>query len=336
MKKYTPSVSANNGLRDEAAAELKALLYKLEKGKYNSELDGAAVEAVTAALKSSLSSLENAIGTGEENVAVLADDVSKQIKELKKQIEQPLIHRVESAADELDYTVRLWKDVLDGSAVMESEAEIVKAKLSRGRKKLEARLSELDGMKLSLADNEKRIEEEISVLEKDLAQYDNCMIEEENERKINDLFRSIKTTKSKIDSLTVRRSNYSACRNLLDMIYVNAREILFSSGFAYDEIGKAKALLNMDRLRKVISDPDKAVVILKRTESDLKEIASKTKSLDEKVFGLDSGTATVSEDALKYKEELMRKKRDKERQNATDSELNSSVTENEKIKTEGD
>ena len=335
MKKYTPSVSINNNLRDEAIAELKALLYKLEKGKYNAELDSTAVKAVTATLKNSLSSLENAIGTGEENVIALSEDVSKHVKELKKQIDQPLIHRLESAADELDYTICLWKDILDGSTVMESVEEIAKEKLSRGRKRLEARLSELDGMKSSLADNEKRIEKELVVLEKDLAQYEESMIEEENERKINDLFRSVKATKSKIDALTVRRSNYSACRNLLDMIYVNAKEILFSSGFASDEISKAKALLNMDRLRKVISDPDKAVVILKRTESDLKEIASKTKNMDEKVFRLDSATATVSEDALKYKEELMRKKREKERHSATDSDLTTTVKENDKIETEG-
>ena len=47
-------------------------------------------------------------------------------------------------------------------------------------------------------------------------------------------------------------------------------------------------------------------------DKDVKEIAAKTATIDEKVFDFDKGTATVNEDALKYKEELMRKKREKE------------------------
>ncbi len=43
MKKYTPSVTVNNKLKEEATNQLKAVLYKLEKGKYHGELDGEGV-----------------------------------------------------------------------------------------------------------------------------------------------------------------------------------------------------------------------------------------------------------------------------------------------------
>ena len=112
--------------------------------------------------------------------------------------------------------------------------------------------------------------------------------------------------------LSVRRSNYSACYNLLDMIYANAKEILNATDFAAEEIAKAKVLLNIGKLKQVVSDPDKAIAILKRMDKDVKEIATKTTVIDEKVFDFDKGNAVVNEDALKYKEELMRKKREKE------------------------
>lgn len=34
MKKYTPSVKNNNQVKDELIQEMKAFLYRIEKGKY--------------------------------------------------------------------------------------------------------------------------------------------------------------------------------------------------------------------------------------------------------------------------------------------------------------
>ena len=197
-------------------------------------------------------------------------------------------------------------------AVLETEEDVKKAKVTRSRKKLDNRLNELDEIKESFSVNAKRLDKDISAEEKDLAEMEEQMLSEENERKINEIYRRIKATKSKIDMLSVRRSNYSACHNLLDMIYANAKEILNATDFAAEEIAKAKVLLNIGKLKQVVSDPDKAIAILKRMDKDVKEIATKTTVIDEKVFDFDKGNAVVNEDALKYKEELMRKKREKE------------------------
>lgn len=202
--------------------------------------------------------------------------------------------------------------MLDGSTVLETEEEIRAARVSRSRKKLDLRLAALEQIKASFTENAERLEKEIAGLEKDLAEYEAAMLKEDNERRINDLYRQIKAVKSKIDMLNIRHGNYSACFNLLDMIYANAREILQATDFASEEIAKAKVLLNIDRLKKVVVEPDKAIAILKRMDADIKEIAGRTASMDGKVFGLDSGGAAVSKDALAYKEELMRKQREKE------------------------
>ena len=311
MKRYTPSVKNNNELKQEVVNELKALVYRLEKGRHGT-LDGDSVAAVLSGLQEQMNALENCIGTGEENIGVLAKDALAQLKTLKKETDGSVTHRFEEAAEELGYTLGLWKDVLDGSTVLETEEEIRAARVSRSRKKLDLRLAELEQIKASFTENAKRLEKEIAGLEKDLAEYDAAMLKEDNERRINDLYRQVKAVRSKIDMLNIRHGNYSACFNLLDMIYANAREILQATDFASEEIAKAKVLLNIDKLKKVVVEPDKAIAILKRMDADIKEIAGRTASMDGKVFGLDSGGAAVSEDALAYKEELMRKQREKE------------------------
>lgn len=312
MKRYTPSVKNNNDCREEVASELKAVIYRLEKGKYDAGLDGDAVTAVLGRLKEQLSDLEYCIGTGEEDIGILYEDAQKQVKEVKKTLSQPMTHRLETASDELGYTLGLWKDVLDGATVLGTREEVAKARESRIRRKLGARLTELEGVKASFIENDKRLEREIEGLEKDLAEYEASMLKEDNERRINELYRSIRAVKSKIDMLNVRHGNYSACYNLLDMIYANAREILQATDFASEEIARAKVFLDMDKLKKVVVDPDKAIAILKQMDSDIKAISARTSSMDSKVFGLDSGGTTVSGDALAYKEELMRRQREKQ------------------------
>ena len=192
MKKYTPSVKNNNELKQEVVNDLKAFVYRLEKGKYG-ELDTDSVAAVLAALQEQLGALDDCIGTGEENIGALAKDAFAQLKVLKKEAAGSVTHRFEEAAEELGYTLGLWKDVLDGSTVLETEEEIKAARVSRSRKKLDARLSELEQIKTSFTENSKRLEREIAGLEKDLAEYEAAMLKEDNGRRINDLFRNRST-----------------------------------------------------------------------------------------------------------------------------------------------
>lgn len=332
MKKYTPSVRNNNQCRELAANELRAVIYRLEKGKYDAGLDSRIVKDRLIRLTDSLAALEDCIGTGEENIGPVSAEAIRQIKQLKKMAEQSMTHRFEETADELEYTLGLWKDVLDGNTVLETEEEVARVRESRMRRKLNARLAELEAVKTSFTENDKRLEREIGGIERDLAEYEQTMLGEDNERHLNELYRSIKAAKSKIDMLNVRHSNYSACYNLLDMIYVNAREILQATDYAGEEIAKAKVFLDIDKLKKVVVEPDKAIAILKQMDKDIREIASRATVLDERVFGLDSGGAAVGGDALAYKEELMRRQREKENlketENISEQKNNSEVNGN--------
>ena len=329
-KKYTPSIKNNNQFKEKVVNEINAFIYRLERGRFASEADQDALVRIIEDLKADVDLLKNTVGTGEEDIGSLADGILVLLKDLRKISEQDMIHRIQDVADELDFNVNLWRDVLDGVATIPAEDEVKKAKISYTRRKLNAKLSELNEIKEGFVVNSRRLEKEITGYEKDLAELDAAIMNEDNERKINELYKKISALKTKLDSLIVRKSNYTTCFNLLDMIYVNAGEIVAASDLASDEIGKAKALLNIGKLKKVLSEPDKALLILKRMQTDIKEVYDRTQSMDDKLAEMNTTSTVVSDDALAYKAELMRRKREKEGH----ADINVSAGEAHTIKTE--
>lgn len=319
-KKYNPSVKANNKIREELVQELNPVVFKMEKGKFNTKLDKATMESLTDTVKNVCIMLDDTIFTGEEDIEKIGNKVKDSITSLKKTLEQDFTNHVVESVDTLSYYADSFVAIANGEIVTLEEDDVAQ-KLSWSKKRLYERLSELQSVKEGFYAQEKRIESEIVGLEKDIAELDEKMLSEDNERMINDLYRKITATKSKLDMLNVRRNNYSACYNLLDIIYANANEILTASRFTTEEAGKAKVLLDINKLRNVINEPDKAIAILKQMEKDIKAMADKVKSIDEKVFGLNTDTASVNQSALAYKEELMKRKREKEQNAAGMEEL---------------
>lgn len=325
-KKYTPSVKNNMQLKEKVAGEVGAFIYRLERGRFDSEADKDAVIRIIEDLKTSVEALRNTVGTGEEDIESLANNILSLLKDLKKSSEQDMLHRIQEVADELDFNINMWKDVLDGVTTVPSEEETKAAKLSYTRRKLNARLAELAEIKDNFVASARRIEKEIVGFEKDLAELDAAMLNEDNERRINEIFKKISALKSKLDSLIVRKSNYTTCFNLLDMIYVNAAEIVEASDYVGEEIGKAKAFLNIAKLKKVLSEPDKALTVLKHMQKDIQEVYDRTKAIDIKLGEMPTTSTVVNDAALAYKEELMRKKREKERNDQNAAEITTAET----------
>ena len=330
MKKYSPSVKANNTIKEELVQELSPIVFKMEKGKYNQKLDKTALNSFKETVKGICSTIDDSIFTGNEDLGKISEKIKESIASLKKVLEQDLTNRVEEVVDNMSYYADSFAAIAEGEIALIEENE-EKQKLSWSKKKLYERLNELQNVKEIFFKEEKRIENEIVGLEKDVAELDDKMLVEDNERMINDLYRKITATKSKLDMLNVRRNNYSACYNLLDIIYANANEILTASRFTSEEIGKAKALLDLNKLRNVLNEPDKAIAILKQMEKDIKAMAEKVKSIDEKVFGLNTGAGEVNQNALAYKEELMKRKREKEQNAAGIEELKTAMKNAEEI-----
>lgn len=310
MKKYSPSINNNNQVKDNFIKEFNSVLYQAEKGKVHPNVDKDVLKSILATLRNKLEELAATLGTGEEDVSNVAKSASKALANLKENLGQELITKIDAASDELMYSIDVWEDVLSGNVELVGE-DAKEAKVSWSKKKLDQRLVELKGIEKEFAENEKRLEGEIISLEKIAVELDDLIAKEDNERKINEIYRKIKTNNSKMDSLNVRRSNYSACFNLLDLIFINAKELVAASNYSYVDYVKAKAYLDISKLKQVINDPDKAVSVLKRMEKDLAEILKNTELIDKSVTGVNNNTVVIDEEALKYKEELLKKRRDK-------------------------
>lgn len=324
MKKYIPSVQTNNNLKKEIVEELNAIIFKLDKGKYNKNLDSSVVAMIVAQLKEDCESLTNAIGNGKEDINNIYIKTKKQVETLKQEIEQTLSTKLEKAVDDLSYTVNMWTEILNGNLV-DVDTDDTKVKLSWSKKRLNAKLQELRLIKLDYQKNEQRIEGDIKGIEKELAELENKMVAEENERIINELYRQITAAKSKIDALNIRRGNYSVCFNLIDMIDVNINEIVMAGEYATSELNKAKGMLNMGRIRETAVNPEKAIPILRVLQEDINKINEKVKSVDTKIFGRVEGQSTITNDAMNYKEELIRKKREKEQLENAISEIDTKL-----------
>ena len=83
MKKYTPSVKNNNAVKEELCSEMKGLLYRIEKGKYDRRLDRDGVRDVYDTLKLSYENLEDLIFTGEEDLALVSERGGKRVSLLE-------------------------------------------------------------------------------------------------------------------------------------------------------------------------------------------------------------------------------------------------------------
>ena len=332
-KKYTPSIKNNMQLTEKLVNEITTFIYRVERGRVDSDAEQEELLSIISDLKESVSALSNTVGTGEENIEATANKILDLLKDLKKTSGHDTVHRIKKAADDLDYHLNLMRDILDGATSGFIEEEQA-SKVSYTRRKLNERLSELSDIKDGFTTNSRRLEKEIQDLESDLDELNQAIVNEENERKINELFKRINAIKTNIDSLTVRKESYVTCFALLDAIFGNAKEIVAASDFAAEEIGKAKALLDIPKLKKVLSAPEKAIIILKRMQADITQIKDRSQMIDEKIAELNTSSATVNQDALAYKAELMRKKREKEAYADLDTITDSSTSTNTETTTE--
>lgn len=101
MRKYIPSISENNQLKENYLAQANALIWKTEKGKINPHLNVEEVKNSFASLKESLQKLDNSLGTGKENVLPLSLKADSALKGLSKALEGELFSRIDDAIDEI-------------------------------------------------------------------------------------------------------------------------------------------------------------------------------------------------------------------------------------------
>ena len=307
--KYKPSVKANNAMRDEVARKLQGVIFDIDKERYNKDLNKESVQNARQKLYDLLKNFEEIVGTGDENVECFYNTALVQIDDVKDQMKSYLSGRLIQSVDDLDYTIDKWSSVLYGDvdASIAGE-ELQKRETSSVRRKLEEKLSELKDVQSEYLSNEKRLEAEMQNLERDIDELNDAIIDEKNDRKLNNLVSKVKAVKVKLNALNNTYRNYSFCSDLLDMIASLVGEKIVASEFSVSELNKAKAYLKVDDLKKVIAEPERAVTTLKKMEEDLKAMVPKIEANEQKISGFGEVNDSATSEAVAYQQELIAKR----------------------------
>lgn len=307
--KYKPSVKANNAMRDEVARKLQGVIFDIDKERYNKDLNKESVQKARQKLYDLLKNFEEIVGTGDENVECFYNTALVQIDDVKDQMKSYLSGRLIQSVDDLDYTIDKWSSVLYGDvdASIAGE-ELQKRETSSVRRKLEEKLSELKDVQSEYLSNEKRLEAEMQNLERDIDELNDAIIDEKNDRKLNNLVSKVKAVKVKLNALNNTYRNYSFCSDLLDMIASLVGEKIVASEFSVSELNKAKAYLKVDDLKKVIAEPERAVTTLKKMEEDLKAMVPKIEANEQKISGFGEVNDSATSEAVAYQQDLIAKR----------------------------
>ena len=287
----------------------KPVIFDIDKGRYNKDLNGESVQQARKKLYDVLKNFEEIVGTGDENIECFYNTALIQIDDVKDQMKSYLSGRLIQSVDDLDYTIDKWSSVLYGDVDSSiAGEELQKRETSSVRRKLEEKLSELKDVQSEYLSNEKRLEAEMQNLERDIDELNDAIIDEKNDRKLNNLVSKVKAVKVKLNALNNTYRNYSFCSDLLDMIASLVGEKIVASEFSVSELNKAKAYLKVDDLKKVIAEPERAVTTLKKMEEDLKAMVPKIEANEQKISGFGEVDDAATSEAVAYQQELIAKR----------------------------
>lgn len=313
FKFNSPSLKKNNELKESFIKSYNATIYKIEKRKVHNHLNNDELDFICNELKSNLENFNNSLGTGKEDIKNLHDNCVKKLKDLNKSLDQELMSPIKKCSRELIESVEEWENVLNGNIEVDLD-EYKKAKVNWKEAKILDKLDQLLEIKTKLSECAKIQEASIDEHEKRIEEYNELLINENSQWKINDYYRKITSIKSDMQAYIARKSNYEACYNILNSVYESVNEIVLRSGnsMSKEDLAKARAYLDLDKLKTVINDPNKALIVLKKIQEDIKKLDENTKVIEKKIASFESNSATISEDALNYKEQLLAQKRLKE------------------------
>lgn len=307
MKKYVPSVINNQQIREDVLKNVRASLFLINKKQFNSALDENYLYEVSSFLQNALNELEYTLGTGSENIENVYNEILKANEDFKTSLTQSLNSRVEKATKTLSSELYQLIEILNGQIVYSPSTKDV----SQNVKKLTDKLEQIDKFKNDFSKQEMRLENEIRDIESEIEELNQRIINETNERILEESFKKVTTNKTKIQALKIRKQDYNVCYNIVDMMVTNIREVIYAGEYATSELLKAKSFLKLSDLDNLLVNPEKAIPILKVMQNELSSISNKIHRVDESVFGKNTVEQhTDLTNALKYKEELLKKQND--------------------------
>jgi hypothetical protein len=284
-KKYVPSVKSNQELKERVVGAVNGFLYRVEHGTLAFRMDRDVQAGILGKLQSSAELLNHTVGTGEEDVAALADRVLAGLRDLSEAFEQGWSHRALDVADEVECDLELWREILNGAAVSAAEADgLPEGAFACGA--LTDELAELGAIKARFTANACRLERAIRACENDLAELSASEGNGDSARTANERSKRITALRNRLDVLTVRKESYTTCFHLLDLVCVHAEEIVRAGVLSGQKPEMAGVLPALGGLKNLLSEPDEAIAILRGMQADLQAVCERTQSVDAELAAL--------------------------------------------------
>ncbi|MDD7375484.1 MAG: hypothetical protein SOY31_04015 [Bacilli bacterium] len=307
-RRYKPSLANNNKCKDEIVNLVGSFLYKNEKDLLSNE----DISSLIKEIKQRVNELDHKGSSKDDSIERNYLEIKKYMKHINENYGSVSTTRLKEWLEEINFQLKYWSDLIDGQAYYSKE-DFSEEKISPKQKKINEKLIQLEEMKNGILNQEKRIEADILTLEKEKEEYESQMMDEENARKLNMLDRKITSCENSIASLNNRAEQYSTIGNLLSIIYVNAKELATAGEYSSAELDKANVFLNISKLQDALTNPERALSVLKAIQKDLDQIKEEVKTVDSKVNKVITQSKTeISDSAMKRKKELLEKKRQKE------------------------
>lgn len=308
-------LNENIEYQDNLKNKLNYIIFDIQNNKYLGSLSKDTIDKVLSIVIEALSKIESLVFTGKENIKLEYENIDKAITELKNQLNNDSNNKALLKANDLLALSEKLKLISDGNLSCDIDNNKKECfGVEKKRKLVYEKLTELYSIKNMILEYSKKLENDIQIDEKEKSELEDIMIEEDNERILNELDRKISSIESIIESKNINRSNYSACYELLNNIYSRLNSIVeYESNLSLNSLDRANALLNINALKSVLDSPDKALSILKRMNNDSLKISENIEKIDQKTFkNLDNHNIKATDSAQKRKAELIRKKRERE------------------------
>ena len=257
-------LNENIEYQDNLKNKLNYIIFDIQNNKYLGSLSKDTIDKVLSIVIEALSKIESLVFTGKENIKLEYENIDKAITELKNQLNNDSNNKALLKANDLLALSEKLKLISDGNLSCDIDNNKKEGfGVEKKRKLVYEKLTELYSIKNMILEYSKKLENDIQIDEKEKSELEDIMIEEDNERILNELDRKISSIESIIESKNINRSNYSACYELLNNIYSRLKSIVeYESNLSLNSLDRANALLNINALKSVLDSPDKALSIL--------------------------------------------------------------------------
>jgi hypothetical protein len=293
-------------------------------------IDKEGITKISSRIRTMIRHLDDAFGTGKENVEAQIMEIMSLIQSLEISINKGLLSAVYDYLDRIESRIVELRGMLCGQLKMSGDNSLNKKEV-----KTRNRILLLEEQKADFNRNRTRIKEDLRTYKKEIEGLEAKILEESNPIAISDYYRDIKSKKAQERQMSVRYHNYSSCYDVLERIIQELNENFRLRKNSNAQLLKINTIIDRYLDESILDNPEKTLSVLKHFEQELAEMMSKNELMDKRLFASNNDEYSgLVDEALDFKLKLINKKKEQENLEKKNQELGE--TKIKKINNEGE